>query len=103
MTLSYDFLHGHAIGRTSNEGARATMRWIVRAQHIITTQTITVSNKEAFLRLSKGSNSTMFVLSKTGRTSILVPRSLGLWRNKGLSKDKNPAILSNNQTTGYIY
>ena len=30
------------------------MRSIVRAQHIITTQTITVSNKEAFLRLSKG-------------------------------------------------
>ena len=54
MTLSYDFLHEHAIGRTSNESARATMRWIVREQHIITTQTITVSNKEAFLRLSKG-------------------------------------------------
>ena len=55
MTLkSYDFLHEHAIGRTSNESARATMHWIVRAQHIITTQTITVSNKEAFLRLSKG-------------------------------------------------
>ena len=54
MTLSYDFLHEHAIGRTSNESARATMRWIVRAQHIITTHTITVSNKEAFLRLSKG-------------------------------------------------
>ena len=54
MTLSYDFLHEHAIGRTSSESARATMRWIVRAQYIITTQTITVSNKEAFLRLSKG-------------------------------------------------
>ena len=54
MTLSYDFLPEHAIGRTSNESARATMRWIVRAQHIITTHTITVSNKEAFLRLSKG-------------------------------------------------
>ena len=54
MTLSYDFLYEHAIGRTSNESARETMRWIVSAQHIITTQTITVSNKEAFLRLSKG-------------------------------------------------
>ena len=25
MTLSYDFLHEHAIGRTSNESARTTM------------------------------------------------------------------------------
>ena len=31
ITLSYDFLHEHAIGRTSNEIARATMRSIVRA------------------------------------------------------------------------
>ena len=31
MTLSYDFLHEHAIGRTSNEIARTTMRSIVRA------------------------------------------------------------------------
>ena len=29
MTLSYDFLHEHAIGRTSNESARTTMRSIV--------------------------------------------------------------------------
>ena len=28
MTLSYDFLHEHAIGRTSNESARTTMRSI---------------------------------------------------------------------------
>ena len=26
MTLSYDFLHEHAIGRMSNESARATSR-----------------------------------------------------------------------------
>ena len=31
ITLSYDFLHEHAIGRTSNEIARTTMRSIVRA------------------------------------------------------------------------
>ena len=29
MTLSYDFLHEHAIGRTSNESTRTTMRSIV--------------------------------------------------------------------------
>ena len=29
ITLSYDFLHEHAIGRTSNESAHTTMRWIV--------------------------------------------------------------------------
>ena len=31
ITLSYDFLREHAIGRTSNEIARTTIRSIVRA------------------------------------------------------------------------
>ena len=33
MTLSYDFLHEHAIGRTSNESARTTMRSISLQLH----------------------------------------------------------------------
>ena len=66
MTLSYDFLHEHAIGRTSNESARTTMRSIVHLCIILCIWEIIESGIFCIILIDtqKGKGQMAFILRK---------------------------------------